>query len=36
MSILRQWFDEVWNQGRESAIDAAPYLPSRMVGLEER
>jgi len=21
MSILRQWFDEVWNQGRESAID---------------
>ena len=22
--------------GRESAIDAAPYLPSRMVGLEER
>jgi predicted ester cyclase len=34
MTILRRWFEEVWNQGRESAIDEMSYHHVQGHGLQ--
>jgi predicted ester cyclase len=33
MTILNRWFEEVWNQGRESAIDEILYPGATVHGL---